>query len=170
MFVHPHVLVVVSLLTAVAQGESYYETGRREATARAEQASKGFSVVRSEIVNRTRSLSLTQGVALPSAPPPGLVDGQTGETSRDGAVAGEKAQEEEGLLSKLKKGAAQRMSEIEAAEARADEYLLRFGTNIGNFLKEAVTIRPPEGSVEGLNGERREVVFEQKGEEGKRQI
>lgn len=77
--------------------------------------------------------------------------------------------QEEGLLSKLRKGAAQRISEIEAAEARADEYLLRFGTNIGNFLKEAVTIRPPEGSEGGLDGEK-EIVFEQKGEEGKRQI
>lgn len=74
------------------------------------------------------------------------------------------------MLSKLRKGAAQKISEIEAAEARADEYLLRFGANIGNFLKEAVTIRPPEGSENGLGVDEKELVFEQKGEEGKRQI
>lgn len=160
------------MLTRCGQGESYYETGKKEAAVRAEQASKGFNVVRSEIVNRTRSLSITHGGAPPPPPPPpGPLDGQqTGETSKDGAVAGEKSQQEEGLLSKLKKGAAQRISEMEAAEARADEYLLRFGANIGNFLKEAVTIRPPEGSGGGLDGDKKELVFEQKGEEGKRQI
>ncbi|KAI5852851.1 hypothetical protein DFP73DRAFT_589911 [Morchella snyderi] len=153
--------------TVKKQGESYYEVGKKEAATRAEQASKGFSVVRSEIVSRTRSLSINQS----GAPSTGAQKTQqTGETSKDGAVAGanEKAVAEEGLLSKLKKGAAQRISEIEAAEARADEYLLRFGTNIGNFLKEAVTIRPPEGS-DDATGEK-EVVFDQKGEEGKRQI
>lgn len=164
---------MVGLLIRCGQGESYYETGRKEAAVRAEQASKGFNVVRSEIVNRTRSLSITHGGAPPPPPPPppGSADGQqTGETSKDGAVAGEKSQQEEGLLSKLRKGAAQKISEIEAAEARADEYLLRFGANIGNFLKEAVTIRPPEGSENGLGGDEKELVFEQKGEEGKRQI
>lgn len=121
-------------------------------------------------MNRTRSLSITHGGA-PPPPPSGFLDGQqTGETSKDGAVAGAKSQQEEGLLSKLRKGAAQRISEIEAAEARADEYLLKFGANIGNFLKEAVTIRPPEGSEGGLDGDKKELVFEQKGEEGKRQI
>lgn len=93
---------------------------------------------------------------------------QTGETSKNGAVAGERSQQEEGLLSKLRKGAAQRISEIEAAEARADEYLLRFGANIGNFLKEAVTIRPPEGSEESPDGDKKELVFDQAG--GKRKI
>lgn len=159
------------LLTRYGQGESYYETGKKEAAVRAEQASKGFNVVRSEIVNRTRSLSITHGGAPPLPPLSGPLGGQqTGETSKDGAVAGEKSQQEEGLLSKLKKGAAQRISEMEAAEARADEYLLRFGANIGNFLKEAVTIRPPEGSEGGLGGDKKELMFEQKGEEGKRQI
>lgn len=123
-------------------------------------------------MNRTRSLSITQGGTPPPPPPPGLVDGrQTGETSKDGAVAEDKSQQDEGLLSKLRKGAAQRISEIEAAEARADEYLLRFGANIGNFLKEAVTIRPPEGSEDGLDGDKKEFVFDdQKGEEVKRKI
>lgn len=120
-------------------------------------------------MNRTRSLSITQGGTPPPPPPPtGLMCGQqTGETSKDGAVAGERSQQEEGLLSKLRKGAAQKISAIEAAEARADEYLLRFGANIGNFLKEAVTIRPPE-SEEGLDGDKKELVFDQK--EGKRKI
>lgn len=125
-------------------------------------------------MNRTRSLSINQS-GPPPPPPPALSEGQQkGETSKDGAVAGKNEkkaqQQEEGLLSKLRKGAAQRISEIEAAEARADEYLLRFGTNIGNFLNEAVTIRPPEGSEEGFDGVRKDVVFEQKGEDGKRQI
>lgn len=65
---------------------------------------------------------------------------------------------EEGLLEKLRKGASAKIAEIEAVEARADEYLIKFGSNIGNFLRDAITIAPPtEGEEKG------EVVFEAKG-------
>lgn len=68
------------------------------------------------------------------------------------------------MLSKLRKGAAQKISEMEAAEARADEYLAKFGNTVGNFLKEAVTIAPPAEEEVGKDGE---VLFENK--DGKRQ-
>ncbi|KAF8453298.1 hypothetical protein BGX38DRAFT_413267 [Terfezia claveryi] len=54
-------------------------------------------------------------------------------------------EQEKGLMERLKKNAAKRIEEIEKAEAKADEYLLKWGTTIGNFLKEAVTVAPPEG-------------------------
>jgi hypothetical protein len=96
-----------------------------------------------------------------------LPEDEAGETSKDGES--KNAQPGEGLLSKLKKGAAQRISEIEAAEARADEYLVKFGSNIGSFLRDAVTIVPPDELAH--EGGSRELVFEVKGpEEGKRQI
>ena len=66
--------------------------------------------------------------------------------------------QQNGLLEKLRKQASERIAAIEAAEARADEYLVKFGTNIGNFLKDAVTIAPPHGDGTGS-----ELVFEAKG-------
>lgn len=159
------------------QGESYYESSKKEYATVSGQATKGFSDLRTNIASRTRSLSITQ--ALPQFtldPLPEDAQKQEGETSKAGAEAAEGDKEKEngkpqgeGLLSKLKKGAVQRISELEAAEARADEYLLKFGSNIGSFLRDAVTIAPPEEKV-GADGSR-EVVFEAKGmDEGKRQI
>ena len=81
-------------------------------------------------------------------------------TQPEGAEKGEGAGP--GLLEKIKKGVA----EIEAVEARADEYLLKFGTSIGGFLRDAITIAPPEGE----GGEEGEVVFEAAKEGGKKQI
>ena len=75
-----------------------------------------------------------------------------------GAAGGSKAGEVS-LLEKIKKGASQRIKEIEAAEARADEYLLKFGTSIGGFLKDAVTIAPPPET-----GDSGEMLFEARAE------
>ncbi|RPA96736.1 BSD-domain-containing protein [Choiromyces venosus 120613-1] len=163
--------------TVRKQGESYYESSKKEYATVSEQATKGFSDLRTNITSRTRSLSITQ--ALPQFtldPLPEDEQKPEGETSKARTEAAEGAKEKEkdkpqgeGLLTKLKKGAAQRISEIEAAEARADEYLLKFGSNIGSFLRDAVTIAPPEEKL-GADGSR-EVVFEAKGmDEGKRQI
>jgi len=141
------------------QGESYYESSRKEYSTVTEQASKGLNDLRTNLVNRTRSLSINNPTSA-RGPQPDL----TGESSKNAAAT--PAGDEEGLLSKLRKGAVQRIAEIEAAEAKADEYLLRFGSNIGSFLKDAVTIAPPDCGQDG-----REVLFEAKGaEEGKRQI
>lgn len=58
------------------------------------------------------------------------------------------------------------MKEIEKAEDAADEALLKFGTNIRNFLRDAVSIAPPtEGGKEGST-----VLFESKDAQGKRVI
>jgi hypothetical protein len=92
-------------------------------------AVKGFGDLRTNIVARTRALSL-------------------GEAKNGG----------DGVLQKIKKGVA----EIEAAEARADEYLAKFGSSIGGFLRDAITISPP------ANGE--EEVVMQTGEDKKKQI
>jgi len=58
------------------------------------------------------------------------------------------------------------LKEIEKAEDAADEALLKFGTNIRNFLRDAVSIAPPSGdSKEGST-----VLFESKDAQGKRVI
>lgn len=59
------------------------------------------------------------------------------------------------------------MKEIEKAEDAADEALLKFGTNIRNFLRDAVTIAPP---VAGSGDQGSTVLFESKDASGKRVI
>jgi hypothetical protein len=57
------------------------------------------------------------------------------------------------------------LKEIEKAEDAADEALLKFGTNIRNILRDAVTIAPPTAGSEGST-----VLFESKDAQGKRVI
>ena len=71
------------------------------------------------------------------------------------------------FLARFKAEAAKRLKEVQKAEDAADEALLRFGTNIRNFLKDAVSVSAPdeESTTPG------EVLFESKdGSSGKRVI
>ena len=70
------------------------------------------------------------------------------------------------MLARLRTEAAKRLKEIEKAEDAADEALLKFGTNIRNFLRDAVSIAPPtEESGQGST-----ILFESKDASGKRVI
>lgn len=60
--------------------------------------------------------------------------------------------------------AAKRLKEIEKAEDAADEALLKFGTNIRNFLRDAVQIAPPSQ----VPGSSDTILFESKDASGKR--
>ncbi|KAK4997471.1 hypothetical protein LTR28_013968, partial [Elasticomyces elasticus] len=79
------------------------------------------------------------------------------------------------LVSRFRSEAAKRLKEIEKAEDAADEALLKFGTNIRDFLREAVTIAPPGDEAYGnsKNGHTganasQDVLFETSDAEGKR--
>lgn len=76
--------------------------------------------------------------------------------------------EAENMLSRFRSEAAKRLKDIEKAEDAADEALLKFGANIRNFLRDAVTIAPP-GSP-GSQDDPTKVLFESKDSEGKRVI
>lgn len=85
----------------------------------------------------------------------------------------EALQESETVLSRLRTEAAKRLRDIQKAEDAADEALLRFGTNIRDFLKDAVSIAPPtSGGGNGNDGGKgsSEVLFESKDASGKRVI
>ncbi len=73
------------------------------------------------------------------------------------------------MLSRFRSEAAKRLKDIERAEDRADEALLKFGTNIRNFLRDAVTIAPPDSALGGDAGSS-QVLFESRDAEGKRVI
>lgn len=69
------------------------------------------------------------------------------------------------MLARLRSEAAKRLTEFQKAEDAADEALLKFGTNIRNFLREAVTIAPPSTDANDTS-----VLFESKDAQGKRVI
>lgn len=76
--------------------------------------------------------------------------------------------EAESMLTRFRGEAAKRLKDIQKAEDAADEALLKFGANIRNFLRDAVTVTgPPEdGAKEGGS----KVLFESKDADGKRVI
>lgn len=71
------------------------------------------------------------------------------------------------MLSRFRSEATKRLKDIEKAEDAADEALLKFGTNIRNFLREAVTIAPP---ADDANGQPGAVLFESKDISGKKVV
>lgn len=76
--------------------------------------------------------------------------------------------EAEGMLSRFRSEATKRLKDIEKVEDVADEALLKFGSNIRNFLRDAVTVAPPEsGSEADRNGD---VLFESKDSSGKKVV
>jgi hypothetical protein len=162
------------------QGESYYEGARQEYSAASEEALKGFTDLKDSIVSRTRGLSLGER--------PEGVDNEKEDTrdAGDSAESDETAKEQQeepkhradsdstlrendGLISRFRSEAAKRLKDIEKAEDAADEALLRFGTNIRNFLRDAVTIAPPADDNSDANAGDT-VLFESKDAEGKRVI
>jgi hypothetical protein len=150
--------------SVVKQGEHIYKEATTELGEVGKDASKGWDELRSKVVSRTRSLSIQQA---PAGTEGGEGASKDGEQKGDDASKAE-AQESEGVLARLKSEAAKRLKEIEKAEDAADEALLKFGTNLRNFLRDAVTVAPPSDS-DSKQGEST-VLFESKDSSGKRVI
>ncbi|PNS15110.1 BSD domain-containing protein [Sphaceloma murrayae] len=71
------------------------------------------------------------------------------------------------MVSRFRLEAASRLKDVRKAEDAADEALLKFGSNIQKFFRDAVTVTAPETGAEGRDGQR-EVLFETNDSEGKR--
>ena len=154
------------------QGESYYQGARQEASVAGEGALKGFTGLTSTLVNRARSMSANESIAsdateLQSESKECRANPITSSSSAERSTS-EALRESEGIISRFRMEAAKRLKDIEKAEDAADEALLRFGTNIRNFLKDAVTIAPPTEETD-KEGKTR-VIFESKDQDGKRVI
>ncbi|KAJ4299076.1 hypothetical protein N0V90_004320 [Kalmusia sp. IMI 367209] len=151
--------------TVKKQGEQYYDGASKQATA-------GLST----IIKRTRNISVNTGEASSS----GTAADSTPSTSQAPATRDPEAhpdrpdslpadivKEAEGMLSRFRAEAAKRLKDIEKAEDAADEALLKFGTNIRSFLRDAVTIAPPANDASGKPGA---VLFESKDSSGKKVV
>ncbi len=150
-------------------GETYYEGARQEATAASGEALKGFTDLRSTLVSRARSMSTGQdGPATPTAANQ-TVDREPEREGKDKERSESEAlRESEGVISRFRTEAAKRLKDLEKAEEAADAAIFRFGANIGNFLRDAVTIAPP--SDETNKDGSRKILFESKDQDGKRVI
>lgn len=153
------------------QSETYYEGARHEASAAGGEALKGFTDLRSTIVSRARSISI--GQKSPTGSSAAGADQNVGEDGSPNASTKERSESEalresEGLISRFRTEATKRLKEIEKAEDAADEALMKFGLNVRNFLRDAVTIAPP--GEEKNNDGTQKILFESKDQDGKRVI
>ncbi|KOS17290.1 BSD domain-containing protein [Escovopsis weberi] len=162
--------------SVVKQGESVYNQASKELAEVSEDATKGFSGLRDTIINRTRSLSLTT-IIPDSAKTDASNEGDENQTtptrskgpspsSEDDQQQQQQQQTESAtVLSRLRSEATKRLKDLQKAEDAADEALLRFGSNVRDFLRDAITIAPPSESAQENT-----VLFESKDAEGKRVI
>ena len=155
--------------SARQQGQTFYQDLQKEASEASEQATKGFTTLREEVVKRTRSLSLSgpgDGVVPVEEPiPPSGVqrsvdggDASTGASAeaealqqplptgseRPESLPADIVKEAGTLVASLRSTAASKLKDLQRAEDAADEALLKFGTNIRNFLRDAVVITAPD--------------------------
>lgn len=170
----------------LAQGGSVYQEASKELTDLGSEAQRGIT----GLISRTRGLSLATGgdpsssttSTDPSSTTTATAQQQqdtsnttpTAESNKDKGAAAtmttdEALTESETVLSRLRSEAAKRLRDIQRAEDAADEALLRFGTNIRDFLKDAVSIAPPSGGAQ-QGSSSSEVLFESKDAAGKRVI
>ncbi|TKA61328.1 hypothetical protein B0A49_09923 [Cryomyces minteri] len=165
--------------TVKKQSESYYEGARQELTTVSSEATRGFTDLRSSIINRTRSLSFTQSQSAPEDAPLATPSSRARASNdapinsapnKPDSLPADIVKEAEGMLSRLRLETAARLKTISKAEDAADEALLKFGTNIRNFLRDAVTVAPPAAGGEKNADGSGKVLFESKDAEGKRVI
>ncbi|KAL2017162.1 hypothetical protein VTK56DRAFT_2531 [Thermocarpiscus australiensis] len=159
--------------SVVKQGESVYREAQQELTAVSQDATRGLTDLRQSIINHTRSLSLN------TSPPAAASSSdqssretseniETTPTAAKGISSEDATKESETVLSRLREEAAKRLKDLQRAEDAADEALLRFGSNLRDFFRDAIKIAPPSGDQEGNQGT--SVLFESKDVHGKRVI
>ena len=161
------------------QGESYYKEAQQEASAAGEEALKGFTDLKTTLVSRARSMSAAQQQK-PNDDPHAEASKDAGQLPTTEAskeqdrerTESEALRESEGLIKRFRSEATKRLKEVQKAEDAADEALLKFGTNVRNFLRDAVTVAPPseeDGKGQGKGGSSK-VLFESKDQDGQRVI
>jgi hypothetical protein len=141
------------------QGENLYEEARKEAV----DIGKDFEALR---LKGAKELGFG-GAQSHEAESGSATD--TATVSTDQAAEHKDLQETETFLARFKAEAAKRLKDVQKAEDAADEALLRFGTNIRNFLRDAVSVTAPDENANSSDPV--EVLFESKdGSSGKRVI
>ncbi|KAK3648354.1 hypothetical protein LTR56_007471 [Elasticomyces elasticus] len=159
------------------QGETFVTDLQKEASEAQEQATQGWSSLREQVVQRTRGLSFG-AEAGPEVQVPGEEAVPTvkvtpsAEQAEAEALKGEVPEnlpadivKEAGtLVASLRSTAASKLKDLQKAEDAADEALLKFGSNLRNFLRDAVIISAPtdadSSKPRGTDAAGNEVLFE----------
>lgn len=140
--------------TVRKQSENYYEEARKEAV---EMASEVDAL-------RTKGLvGLGFGAETKANQDEEPASSENDAESSNAAATDSKTQkdlqETETFLERFKLEAGKRLKDVQKAEDAADEALLRFGTNIRNFLRDAVSVTAPDDE-EMRHRQAGEVLFE----------
>ncbi|KAI7200999.1 BSD-domain-containing protein, partial [Hortaea werneckii] len=158
------------------QGEAYLTDLQKEAQDVQGQATQGWSKLQEEVTNRTRGLSLNAEPA-PASSVPGeeavpSIKTTEPEKEKQPAEHPEKPEslpadivkEAGSLVASLRTTAAAKLKDLQKAEDAADEALLKFGSNVRNFLRDAVVITAPtdadSSKPKGTDAAGNEVLFE----------
>lgn len=153
--------------TVRKQSEQYIATAQQEITSTSETATKAAA----DLANRARTLTITQDVQDAGAEKYKQEAVETNRERPESLIADiQKEASEVGtsFATRLRTEAARRLREAQKLEDQADEALLAWGTSLGAFLKDAVTIAPP--SSEDVQAGKGEVLFASKDSEGKRVV
>lgn len=151
-----------------SQGETIYHEAQQELSAVSQDATRGFTDLRQTIINRTRSLSLNTSPPADAGSSSQDTGDQTTPTRAKALSSEEALAESESVLTRLKEEAAKRLKDLQKAEDAADEALLRFGSNLRDFFRDAIQIAPPTNDQGDNQGNT--VLFESKDAAGKRVI
>ena len=148
------------------QSDTWTKEAQKEATAVSQEAVKGFSDLKSTLASRARSMST--GLSPPATPNTKAAFGEEAsvKSSTEERSESEALKESEGLIAKFRSEATKRLKDVQRAEDAADEALMRFGTNIRNFLRDAVTVAPPSEDSKSSS----KVLYESRDQDGKRAI
>lgn len=156
------------------QGEVLVADLQKEAHDAQSQATQGWSSLREQMVQRTRGLSLgAEAGPEPRVPGEEAVPAITTTTAADAggealdrpeSLPADIVKEASTLVASFRTTAAARLKELQKAEDAADEALLKFGSNVRNFLRDAVTISAPteadSNKPKGTDAAGNEVLFE----------
>lgn len=134
-----------------------YTQASKELAEVGEDASKGLTGLRASILSHTRNLSLNPTTTAESS--------KDGEEDPSTPTKARGSEEDGDALARIKAEAAKRLKDLQRAEDAADEALIRFGGNVRNFLRDAISIAPPQASDQSGT-----VLFESKDAQGKRVI
>jgi hypothetical protein len=150
--------------TVKKQSEQYITTAQQEISSTSETATKAAA----DLANRARTLTVTQASHDASAEKANVETNPERPASLIADIQKEASEVGTSFATRLKTEAARRLKEAQKLEDQADEALLAWGTSLGAFLKDAVTIAPP--SSEDVQAGKGEVLFASKDAEGKRVV
>jgi hypothetical protein len=155
------------------QGQTFYSELQKEASEAQQQATKGLEGLRGQLAQRTTGLNLNaEGAPLSDVPGEEAVPSGEGsqtrgieeDPARPESLTADIVKEAGSLVASLRLTATSKLKELQRAEDAADEALLKFGTNVRDFLKDAVVISAPTAAdaskPKGVDAAGNEVLFE----------